>query len=221
MSPGVLIDNDVLIKIAAYGLTKPLADVTTVGIKPPSMLGVGRFVVRDRLARTERLIDCAAALACFDALLPKLRLLEPSDEELAVAAEFEAAATRENFELDSGESQLLAILLLRNADLLVTGDKRAISAIGLLAANAAQGKVACFEQLVATLVLMVGADALRQAVCNEPDADKAVTICCSCRQEVAPATEDILAAIASYTNHVRGAAAGTLVCSDDLSALTA
>lgn len=220
MSP-VLIDNDVIIKVALYGLGPAFIEVTAPQGTPPAILNVGRFVVRDRLNRDKRFVNKTAAIECFDALLPNLVLLEPSDEELASAAEFEMLATRANLDLDGGESQLLAILLTRMGNLLITGDKRAIHAIALIASGETQRKLACFEQLIASILTLVDTNTLRRRVCLEPLADKATTICCSCASERALSTSDLLEAIDSYTRHVRSGAAGTLLESHDLSALAA
>ena len=217
---GALIDNDVIIKIAVYGFGNALSRVATINQTPPAMLSVGRFVVRDRLSRDKRFADRATALASFDELLPGLLLLEPTEEEISTAAEFESAATKANLELDGGESQLLAMLLGRPAELLLTGDKRAIVAIASIVGNSVQGRLACFEQLVGTVVGHLGADAFCKAVCREPLADKAITICCSCASGTVPEQVDLFFALASYINHVRKSAAGVLFGGENLATLT-
>jgi predicted nucleic acid-binding protein len=221
MMVGVLIDNDVIIKLSAYELGQALVDATSLGELPPSMLSVGRFVVRDRLARAGRIAGSVAALSCFERLLPELQLIDPTDQEIAMAADFEDIANRYNLELDGGESQLLAILLARAAGLLITGDKRAIRAIATVAAAPSEGRVACLEQLIATIVGQVGGEAVRAGVCREPAADKAVTICFGCESRQAPAAADILAALESYIDHIRRDACGVLLTGWDVSALAA
>lgn len=221
MMPGVLIDNDVIIKVAAYGLARTMLDVTTVRETSPAMLSVGRFVVRNRLARASRFVDGAAALGHFEAITTDLVLLEPTDEELALAANFESAATKANLELDGGESQLLAILLVRSFDFLLTGDKRAILAIATVTAQAAPGKIACFEQLMATILSWIGAEQFRESVCREPAADKTLAICCGCGSSTTRTVNDILTALESYTNHLRDEATAVLFPGSDLSALAA
>jgi hypothetical protein len=216
-----LIDNDVIIKVAAYGFGATVTGIATVSGSPPAMLSVGRFVVRDRLARAQRFSDGGAALRRFESVLAQMSLLDPTDEEIAAAADFEAAASRLNLELDSGESQLLAVLVNRAADVLITGDKRAIEAIALVATDAVQGRLASFEQLMCSIVGQVGAEAVRKAVCGEPLADKTMTICCSCASASAPTAAEMLAAIESYINHLRKRAAGTLFAQNNLSALAA
>ena len=216
-----LIDNDIVIKLSAYRLGPALLSVATFDETPPAMLSIGRFVVRDQLSKPSRFVDGGSALAEFEALLPSLLLLEPTDAEIEAAADFEMAALQLNLELDGGESQLLAILLARQASLLATGDKRAILAIAELTADTVAGRVACLEQFVAAIIEAGDFANIRQTICREPHADKALTICCGCASAVPPDTDSVLAALGSYINHVRQSAAGTLLASTNFSALTA
>ncbi|MER9392392.1 MULTISPECIES: hypothetical protein [unclassified Mesorhizobium] len=221
MTQASLIDNDVIIKISAYGLGDELQKaVTGTAAGPPAMLGVGRFVVRDRLARAGWIPDPKAALVAFEALLSSLVLLEPTQDELAIAAEFESAATRRNLELDGGESQLLTILLVRECKVLLTGDKRAIRAIAGIATALAQGKLACLEQVLSDIASRSDIEEMRQKICRAPKADMAASICFSCSSKVSVSRAKIIEGLESYTNHLRADGAGTLLKSADLSALT-
>lgn len=216
-----LLDNDVLIKVSAYKLSGITLDRTTFEGVPPAMLGVGRFVVRDRLARSSRFADGAAALTCFNEMLPGLSLLEPTDAELQQAAEFESYALSTNSELDGGESQLLAILISRSAKLLATGDKRAIKAIEAIAAVEAQGRIACFEQLVASIALAISTNDLQSAICSEPNADKALSICFKCASQAPLTAAAVSEALNSYIEHVRLQASSVLIAGSDLTAFSA
>lgn len=68
--------------------------------------------------------------------------------------EFEEQAFAKAFEFDTGESQLVAILLTRNFPLLLTGHKRAIAALAGIGLNDVNGRIACLEQLVSLLLGM-------------------------------------------------------------------
>ena len=221
MKVRALIDNDIVIKLSAYRLGCALLNMATFDQTPPAMLSIGRFVVRDRLSKASRFMDGGGALAEFETLLPDLLLLEPTDAEIETAADFETAALRLNLELDGGESQLLAILLARQANLFVTGDKRAILAIAGVTADTVAGRLACLEQLVVSIIESGHFADIREAICREPHADKALTICFGCTSAVPPNTATALAALESYINHVRQNAAGTLLDSSNFSALTA
>jgi len=217
----ILIDNDVIIKIAAYSLGSEFVNKASVDDVPPALLSVGRFVARDRLTRSRRFKDGAAALKRFEAILPSLLLVEPTEAELVSAAELEAVAITSNVELDSGESQLLAILLTRAAKLLVTGDKRAIRAIATIANTEVVGRVACLEQLVVSIVDLAGVDRVRELVCREPDADRAISICLHCTSGSPASQAEVMAALRSYVDHLRNDTAAVLLSGISLSSLAA
>jgi hypothetical protein len=219
MASAVLVDNDVALKIACYSLVDETLKATTVGDVPPAMLGVARFVIRGRLARARDIVDAERACAAFERLLQASSLVEPDEGELAFAADLEAEAIRRDVELDGGESQLLAILATRGCRLLLTGDKRAIAAVAGIALEQVARRIACLEQLIAHIIGMVGATAVRTAVCSEPTTDRAITLCFSCGEQTAPVDGDLLAALASYAGHVDRAAPGMLLPGPDLAAL--
>lgn len=179
-----VVDNDILLKGACYGLLEVL-----VGRVPNSgvvgVLGASRFVVPQRIARAQLRGDPATAAAHFSAFLSANEVVEPNAEEQQMAAVFEVTAQRASLNLDAGESQLVAILVSRCLPWLLTGDKRAISSIeGLLEVDvrlkAVIGKVKCLEQLVVDLLVSGNQKEIRRAICAEPSVDKALSICFSC-----------------------------------------
>ena len=220
MTERVLIDNDVALKIACYALVDETVVATTVGGVPPAMLGVGRFVIRGRLTRARNIADPTRARSAFERFLQSVSLVEPNEVELALAADLESTANRLNLELDGGESQLLAILANRACQLLVTGDKRAITAMAIVAPSVAAASIACLEQLIAHIIGLVGSDAVRTEVCAEPNADRAVTLCFGCINQTAPSESDVLAGLASYVRHLGRVAPGVLLPRLDLGGLT-
>src|SRR4051812_10824074 len=117
MAERVLVDNDIALKIAYYALCDEMLMVTTMDSQPPALLGVGRFVVRRRLARAANIADKQAAIAAFEHLLQAMVEVEPAEAELAIAADLEAEAIHRDLELDGGECQLIAVLVNRGCDL--------------------------------------------------------------------------------------------------------
>lgn len=217
MTDQVLLDNDVSLKMACYVLVDQMLSVTTIDGLPPAMLGVGKYVVRSKIERGDKIIDRAAALAAFEKLVAKIMWLEPTDEELEFAANLETTATRNGLELDGGESQLVAILIQRVCMLLITGDKRAITALSVVAADAAGGKLYCLEQLMTRLAQVSTLETVRQRVCAEPSVDRAITSSFGCSQPSAE-IDDILAGLASYIGHLERSAPAMLMQTDSLSA---
>lgn len=221
MPERVLLDNDVVLKVACYALADETLAAATIDDVPPAMLGVGRFVVRSRLARASNIADPARAAAAFERMLAAMTMAEPDDAEMAAAADLEAEAIRRDLELDGGESQLLAMLANRGCSLLITGDKRAIAAMAIVAAAQAGSRVACLEQLIAHVVSAKGTPAVRPRICAEPNVDRAVTGCFACASPAAPDDADVMGGLASYIGHLDRSAPGVLVPGHDLSSLAA
>jgi len=217
----VLVDNDVVLKACCFNLADEAVTATTVRGIPPAMLGVGKYVVRGRLCRARNIVDRERANAEFERFSQAASFLEPDEAELILAADLEAEASRLNLELDGGESQLLAILVVRGCRLLLTGDKRAITAISVIATEMAKARIACFEQLISHITRMLGSAAVRLKVCSEPDADRASSLCFSCSRELGPGDAEVLAALASYIGDVDRNAPGILISGTDLGALAA
>ncbi len=220
MRERVLLDNDVLIKMSAWQLGGPLTDCLTTVSGPPAMLGVAAFVIRRKLGKIG-LRNPADAEASFAGLCDALSLVEPTEEELQTAAALEEAANRADLQFDTGESQLAAILLHRDAALLATGDKRAIAALAVLAPDALAGRVAPLEALLRQIAARIGIEQLRAHICSEPRADRSAAICFACHREEAIIAAEVEACLASYLGDLGKAAEPILISDAALSALAA
>jgi hypothetical protein len=215
MTEPILVDNDVVLKVCCFDICVELISVASNGDTPPAVLKVAQYVVRGRIKRSS-LIDRESAERNLDELLELLRTSEPTEEELRMAAAFESAAQARNLDLDSGESQLLAILVRRNARLMLTGDKRAIRAIEELASEELKSRVACFEQVISSILQQANSEELRSKICREKAVDRAIAICFAC-SSASVSVASIFAGLRSYTDDLRKAAGYVLLPSDDLS----
>lgn len=220
MRERVLLDNDVLIKMSAWQLGGPLTECLTTASGPPAMLGVAAFVIRRKL-RKIGLLDPAAAEAAFTRLCESLILVEPTEEELETAAALEEAANQADLQFDTGESQLAAILLHRDASLLATGDKRAIAALATLAPDELAGRIAPLESLLRHIGTRIGIGQLRSHICCEPGADRSAAICFACHREGAIPTAEVDACLASYLRDLAKVAEKLLISDAALSTLAA
>jgi hypothetical protein len=200
-----LVDNDILLKGAEYGLLSPFAAAIPGGDERVGVLGAARYVVQDRLLRWS---SEGTARDQFLTFLGENIEVEPTPEEQDMASSIETCAQRTGVGLDAGESQLCAVLISREVPLFVTGDKRAICAIELLLDAyalllATAGRVLCLEQLVSALLEVSQIDSVRKAICNKPNADKALSICFCCKSSNETSKENILAGITSYVKDLR------------------
>jgi hypothetical protein len=208
------VDNDILFKGASYGILTELITAVCEVQADVGVLGSARFVLGKKISTSPLLLDRAAARASFSAFMGQARILEPTDEERGLAADFEFAAQEIGVSLDAGESQLCAISVNRLLSLLITGDKRAIQGLERLLDKdsrllALSGKVACLEQVFMSAISQLGHERLRCAVCAEPDVDKALTICFSCRSNSA-SVESHVEGLQSYIADLRTLASRVL-----------
>ena len=217
MGEPVLVDVDVALKACIYRSEEVFLACTTLDQRP-ALLAIGRFTLRSRLRTARNLENRESASKAIENLIANVALIVPTEEEIMMAADFEEDAAACSLEFDTGESQLLAILLSRGAPLLLTGDKRAIQALHGIGIRGIDGRIACLEQLLAAFLANCDHRQLRERICREPRADRAVTACFACSApEVSE--EDIHAGLASYVGHLRKSTGALLLASPDLSAI--
>ena len=214
----ILVDVDIAWKICIYGLVSEFIESATLD-QTPALLEISKYTLRTRLRNPRSVVDDTANLReAVKGLLTKATLLRPTAEEIELAAEFEEKAIQQSLELDTGESQLLAVLMYRNAPLLLTGDKRAIQAIHSLAIADIDGRIACLEQMMTSFLATIDCGTLRNSVCNQPKADTAMTICFGCSSP--QVTEAVIrSGLDSYINNLRQSTSSLLIASFDLFAL--
>ena len=201
MSDGFYIDNDVVLKACAFSVGVELTDLANLCGRPPAILGLARFTLATRVKRSKVLVDKVSAAAQLDIVLARVRALEPSPDEVELAAEFEAAANLANLAFDTGESQLVAMLISRGGRALISGDKRAARAMSVVVPDLEE-RMICLEQVLHSMVTRSGLEPLRSAVCLEAASDRAAAICFQCSsQEITP--EEVLSALESYSSALR------------------
>ena len=208
-----LIDNDILVKGACYRLLTEIAN-SIPGDGHFGVLGAAKFVVPYYIKRQELAGDVASAEMCFFSFLASSEALEPNSDERELAAALEANAQQLSVSLDSGESQLVSILVSRVLPWLATGDKRAIAALEQLLDTDARllnltGKIKCLEQLVKQMLVNGDYTIIRNAICLEPTVDKTLTICFSCSSQNSNSA-NIHQGLDSYIGAIRASAARVL-----------
>lgn len=201
------IDNDVLLKLACFGLLDKLLEALRVDADNAYILGAAKFVIRRAIDRRFSENNKQRASAQFESFISAVNQVEPTEDEIGFATEIEDAAIRNGVEVDVGESLLTSITIKRSIELLATGDKRAIVGLEKLIAlmpslEEIKGRVACFEQIMQALASLVGIDEIRDRVCSEPETDIALTMCCSCSNPSAAATS-LLDGLTSYIKNIR------------------
>jgi hypothetical protein len=204
------IDNDILFKGACYGRLQDVADALHAIPSECGVLGAARFVLREKINRTNLCQDRKTVAQGLEAFLKSVTVLEPGRNEQVIAAQLESSALELGLSLDVGESQLCAMVMERAIPRLVTGDKRAILALEqLISVDSSllklQTKILCLEQLLLLVLVKVSFSELRVSICREPEVDKVMTICFSCRSANS-SEQNLRDGLGSYIRDIQSAA---------------
>ncbi len=216
MPNGPIIDSDILLKVSAYRIADECLDALH-RFGEPGALGLSHIIAHGQLSKCKkrhRLIDLEAASDELSKFLEALCKYEPTEPEIEIAAQLERASTDAGLFLDSGEAQLVALVLGRDLPFLLTGDKRAIKSLEAVLSRIgrsgeAANKVLCLEQVIKALVAKSGMASIRGRICAEPDIDSTLKICFGCGSEAAE--NAALEGLESYIRYERENAFGVLL----------
>ena len=125
----VVVDNDIVLKVACYGLEEELLFSNPRMPNDIAVLGSARFVVRRAIQKMILSGSMTASIKRANSLIQRFASIDPTEDEQASAAEYELEAQRVGANLDAEESVLCAVALRRSVWFVITGDKRAINAI--------------------------------------------------------------------------------------------
>ncbi|HVZ19309.1 MAG TPA: hypothetical protein VG897_19475 [Terriglobales bacterium] len=202
-----LIDADALSKLAHWDLLEELALLTGTPIAETATLSsLVHRAARSCAKPDGKLFRDAVAASRAHAYLSQFAPLpSPAEDVLALMQHVPA--------IDPGEALLFAALHARPDTLLITGDKRAITALARAAPlpllTSFANRILTIEQIVLALLEVKGIDWLREHVCPSRSLDKAIGIVMGseCR---APA-ESVEAGLRSYIANLRSTT-GRLLC---------
>lgn len=179
-----LIDTDVLFKLSIYDFFSALVESPPPNMGDPAILAASRFVAAKKIQK--KLPNSSSTiLRSLNAAVEQLAILEPTEEETEIAENLERAAALLNLNLDSGESQLCAMVLCRNLNGIFTGDKRAATAIETLNTmepinGKLEQKITGLEQLILWIAAHIKPEDMRDAICRHSGTDRSLESCFSC-----------------------------------------
>jgi hypothetical protein len=199
--PRIALDNDIVTKCAAYSLLAELTGTLGVTMAELGVLGTIRFVIKPRHLKSAA-DGAEVAHQNLTQFLQAVQKLEPTEEEALFAAELEEAAIRMELPFDVGESQLCAMVVKRQIELLCTGDKRAIRSIESLLQSAPgliylKQRILPLEAIIRRMLAAYTFPAVRLKICSSEGTDKAIEICFQCSATVG-ALAETQAGIDSY-----------------------
>lgn len=190
--PRLLVDNDVLLKAAHWGLLDFVPHM--VGVEWESVSALESLIHRTRRKDKKLFRDAVVA----ETLEDKLKLCAPIPaQDPAIVARLQGVVG-----LDAGEVLLISALFANEDTVFLTGDKRALRALAdpALADIAARikGRVLCLEHVLAHAMEQTDAIALATAIAPHRDLDAGAR---SIVPLPAYATHDgITAGLTSYLN---------------------
>lgn len=205
-----VVDNDLILKAVSYGLADafwPDGKAHSIGI-----LGAARYVVGHEIGRAGLKRGAEVARSELSNFLERCAELEPNDEEIELAAQIELCGQKHGLALDNGESQLAALVVMRDLPLLETGDKRAIAGLEgarphLEALDRLRGRIRCLEQIARQVIEEDEAfGSVSAGVCAEAAVDKSLSICFGCYADSPADRGTVIEALDQYVREVRRSA---------------
>ena len=194
MSPSLLADNDVLLKLAHWGLLDALP--SCFGKQWTDVATLESIKHRARRADPKLFEAPEIAKALSAKLETAAELPAPRSEDLS--------RLQDIVDLDAGEVELISAALANPGAILITGDKRAMRALARpeLADIAAQlaGRLVCLEQLLQRIAATEGAQCVIDGVLLKREKDSGI------RAIIGPAGcshEHLAIGLASYVDDLR------------------
>lgn len=204
----ILADVDLVIKLICFKLSNSLMKSLLKNNQIIEVLESTKYVVRKRVYKVfEEKYDHEIKLE-LENFSANCNYIEPSDEDLFLAAEIEKISQIKNLSMDTGESILCAIAINSSAEFITyiaTGDKRAIKSIlqikpALEKINYLNGKFICLEQIIIGLIRGGNLIQIRKNICCIPNLDKTLSICFSCTGRNGQPEVEIINGLNSYIN---------------------
>jgi hypothetical protein len=173
----VFVDCDLAVKFAQWGLlTRLTAHLTKQG--KADLYTVSTLKYRFKLAQPAKAVAMLGSIAAVGQLSSFVQACKPHiSHNLAIAEALSGVPS-----IDVGEAALFAAAASYDSALVDTGDKKALRAVGALAAThpaqaALAGKLACLEQTLQYVVSRWGFDIVSNAVGTHASADIGTNAC--------------------------------------------
>jgi hypothetical protein len=199
-----LLDADAVSKLAHWDLLDELAPLTGIPVAQTATLSslVHRAEKSCEKADGKLFQSTAAASRAHSYLKHLPKLPAPAEDVLSLLQHVAG--------IDAGESVLLATLAPRPDALLITGDKRALTALFRAASpallNALAGRIVSIEQVVFALLEAKGIEWLREHICPFRTLDKTIgaVMGSSCQASIESVREGLLSYIADLRSKTGG-----------------
>lgn len=181
MTVSVLMDNDVVIKLAR--MDAYIDAMSSMGLTPQkigSLKPMLRYMGLYDHSRTARFTDNAAEAARLIAALKSIVVMEVTPQEGVLATNVAKAVLSAGVDFDEGELMMCVVAVSRGALDFCTADKRALRSLPNVESRwpdigKMRGRCICFEQVFDRLCRKFGLGRVSKAVQTCPTTDKAIT----------------------------------------------
>ncbi|MDR7052898.1 hypothetical protein J2W70_000242 [Pseudomonas koreensis] len=199
MALKLFIDNDVILKLAQYGILEHLPKLfTRSGEIKVSVLDSARYKLLPK-QNPLKLCKSEEAAAQITTLLDLAQKVSASDVDLNVLEQLNAVPG-----IDAGEALLFAAVAADAESVVLTGDKRALTGLGEhhleALAPSLRFKVITLEGLIQGFVEL-DHSSTQHAIRSNPAVDKALSIVFGL--SAAASEESVQAGLSSYVGHIR------------------
>lgn len=181
MSVTLLVDNDVVIKLACMDVYSD--GLACIGVTPAQAGSMG--VMLDFMGLTSeqnrrRLTNSADEAARLHHAIQSMTRIEPNGEESLEIARTSRIVLEQGLDFQAGELMLAVIAASRGGMDVATGDKRALRELPRLetlwaSLSQMRHRFVCFEQIFRCLCSALGFPRVRSAVTTSPRADETIT----------------------------------------------
>lgn len=191
----IIIDVDALVKLAHWDLLDCVTTVFQVEWEDIATLSSVRARAKKAVDKPDGKLfhSSEAAQRVVDVTVRMKPLPEPD----AVTIEM----LQDNPQIDPGEAILFAAAVNTPSCLVITGDKRAIKAMGALKIAALDQRVVCLEQVVHAGIEPIGIHRMRDGIRPHVTLDRAIGASMGSRLDAPP--EAVVEGLRSYTGSLR------------------
>lgn len=199
MALKLFIDNDVILKLAQYGILEHLPKLfTRSGEIQVSVLDSARYKLLPK-QNTLKLCKSEEAAAQITTLLSFAQKVSAADVDLDVLEQLNAVPG-----IDAGEALLFAAAAADADSVILTGDKRALNGLSEhqleALAQSLKSKIITLEGLIQGFVEL-DQSSTQHAIRSNPTVDKALSMVFGV--SAAASEESVQAGLKSYVGHVR------------------
>jgi hypothetical protein len=198
------LDNDVILKLTAYGITNEALECLKIERSNIRVLDSARFVFGSKKLKKKYSETVLLFATEFVKQCTTISSKDSNEHKLLV----------EQDGIDLGEATLITAIIQESGSFLATGDKRCLQALATTEClqtihKSLQGRVVCLEQIICKLIETQGFDWVLEKILLNLECDKAIKVAFGSGSR--SQCESVLGTLNSYIQELRVESGGILV----------